>query len=368
MTRQPVLRRFFYPVLPADDLADSPVPFVLLGQKVVLWRDGDGVARAAEDRCCHRTAMLSKGWVDGGELVCGYHGWAYDGAGKCTRIPQWKNQDREIRFSIRAFATRERYGFVWVCLDAAPLADIPDFPEEDDPAFRRIPQFYETWDCAGLRIMENSFDNAHFSFVHRNTFGDQGHPEPASIDIEETAEGFVMRSDAPVVNPDAQKKILRMDSDRTVRHMTATWYMPFARKLHIRYPNGLIHAIVTIATPIDDRRSQICQFVMRNDTEADAKAEDIIAFDRAVTAEDKDILEATEADVPLDIRSGDEFHMPSDRPGLLMRKRLLQLLAEAGESEATDQPGRAGGGPDGAPESAPGSAPGGAPGSASAAE
>jgi len=333
VTRQPVLRRFFYPVVPVDRLADGPVPITLLGEPIALWQGADGAVHAVEDRCCHRTAKLSKGWTDGDAIVCGYHGWTYDGAGQCIRIPQWKDPDRPINFRIRSFAVEQRYGYAWVCLDDAPLAGVPDFPEAADPSFRLIQQFWEPWATAGLRVMENSFDNAHFSFVHRASFGDEGHPEPARLTIEEDETGFVMRSDVPVVNPEAQKKLLRMDDAHTVRHMTATWYLPFGRRLNIRYPNGLVHSIVTWATPVDDGTSQICQFVLRNDTEADAKAADIIAFDRQVTGEDKEILESTDPDVPLAVNSGLEFHMPSDRPGLLMRKRLARLLAEHGETE-----------------------------------
>jgi hypothetical protein len=108
--------------------------------------------------------------------------------------------------------------------------------------------------------------------------------------------------------------------------MHARWWLPFTRKLRITYPNGLIHSIVTIATPIDDRSSMICQWVYRNDTEADAPAEKVIAFDRQVTNEDKDILESTEWDVPLD-QTGREMNMPSDRPGVTMRKQLLAAIA-----------------------------------------
>jgi hypothetical protein len=145
--------------------------------------------------------------------------------------------------------------------------------------------------------------------------------------VEEFPDGFLFVTEVPVRNPEIQKKVLRMESDTTVRHMRGRWYMPFLRKLRIRYPNGLSHSIVTGATPIDDRTCQIVQFVYRNDTEAEAKAEDIIAFDRQVTAEDRDILESTDWDVPLD-QAGIEMNMPSDRPGVLMRRMLLKLERE----------------------------------------
>ena len=88
--------------------------------------------------------------------------------------------------------------------------------------------------------------------------------------------------------------------------MTATWYMPFLRRLHIRYPNGLDHIIITAATPVSDGRSQVVQFCFRSDSETEAPAASIIAFDRRVTAEDREVLEATDYDVPLDMHSGIE--------------------------------------------------------------
>ncbi len=107
--------------------------------------------------------------------------------------------------------------------------------------------------------------------------------------------------------------------------------MPFARTLKIQYPNGLIHLIFTAYTPIDDQTSQLIQFCLRNDTEAEASASDIIAFDRQVTLEDRAVLETTDYDTPLLI--AEEQHMASDKPGILMRHRLAALLKEHGEVE-----------------------------------
>jgi hypothetical protein len=86
-------------------------------------------------------------------------------------------------------------------------------------------------------------------------------------------------------------------------------------------------------TPVDDRRTMFTQFVLRNDSEADAPAEGVIAWDRRVTGEDRAMLELTKPDVPLDLRSGEEFHMAADQPGLEVRRRLLQLLHDHGERE-----------------------------------
>ena len=88
VTQQPVLRKFWYAIVPIEKLDDGPFPFTLLGENIVLWKDADGNPCAIRDRCCHRTAKLSKGFVDDGNIVCGYHGWTYDKTGACVRIPQ----------------------------------------------------------------------------------------------------------------------------------------------------------------------------------------------------------------------------------------------------------------------------------------
>ncbi|MEP4378447.1 MAG: aromatic ring-hydroxylating dioxygenase subunit alpha [Alphaproteobacteria bacterium] len=335
-TQQNILRRFWYPVMPAESLLDGPQPFTLLGEDIVVWMGPDGEPAAATDRCCHRSAKLSRGWVEDGNIVCGYHGWTYDCTGTCIDVPQQMKSDRGTNFAIRTHNAATRYGYVWVCLDSEPLAEVPEIDEAEDPAYRLIPQFYEVWNCAGLRLMENSFDNAHVAFTHRKSFGMQNEPDPGEIELEETPGGLVMRSELEVANPDIGKKMLGTDSDRTVRTFTTTWFMPFVRRLRIQYPNGLIHVIVTCATPIDDKSSMVIQFAARSDTEADVPAADINAFDRQVTDEDRYILETTAYDVPLDLSAKSEAHMPSDRPGMMMRNKLRALLAEHGEAEATN--------------------------------
>ena len=330
VTRQPVLRRFWYPVMPLELLEDGPKPFRLLGEDIVLWRTTDGRLVALEDRCCHRTAKLSAGWVSDSRITCGYHGWAYDETGRCVEVPRHPELIHGQR--VRRFHSEVRYDHVWVALEE-PLTGIPHLPEAEDRGYRVVPEFHEVWRCAALRVMENGFDNAHIQFVHRNTFGDQKDPVPALPTIVEHDFGFEMRATIKVWNNEQQKANLRDASTYTVRHQNTTWYLPFLRKLHIRYPSGLVHAIVTAATPIDDRHSQICQWAYRNDSEVDTPAANIIAFDRQVTLEDRAILESTDPDVPLALDSELEFHMPSDRPGMIMRKRLQALLAAHGEVE-----------------------------------
>lgn len=337
VTRQPVLRRFWYPVMPIAQLSsNTPHPFELLGQRIVLWLDAEGQPAAVADRCCHRSAQLSKGVVLNGNVRCPYHGWLYNGAGACVQVPQLPSyQPVPAGYKVPAYHCTERYGYAWVCLDQ-PLLPIPHLPQAEDAQFRLIHQFYERWACSGLRVMENSFDNSHFSFVHPATFGDGQQPMPAEIEITPWEYGLNVKTQVPVVNPPLQQKNLQIAEPTTLRTNDMTWYLPFIRTLQITYPNGLIHLIFTAATPINDRTSQIVQFCLRNDTEADAKAAEIIAFDRAVTLEDREVLESTDYDTPLDLTA--EQHMASDQPGIIMRRKLASLLKEYGEVEQRRSP------------------------------
>lgn len=38
VTQQPVLRRFWYAIMPMHQLDAGPQPFTLLGEKIVLWK------------------------------------------------------------------------------------------------------------------------------------------------------------------------------------------------------------------------------------------------------------------------------------------------------------------------------------------
>jgi phenylpropionate dioxygenase-like ring-hydroxylating dioxygenase large terminal subunit len=331
-TKQKVLRRFWYATMPVDKLDDGPKPFTLLGEKIVLFLDEAGKPAALADRCCHRTAKLSKGWCRDGHIVCGYHGWEYDRTGKLVNVPQFPFEQPLPDARATAFHCAERYGYVWVALDD-PLKSIPDLPEERDPGYRRIHQFDDRWNTAALRMMENSFDNAHFSFVHRGTFGQADQPKPEGYEIIETDDGFRAESTVTIKNPPHAARITGTADPITKRHMRNAWYLPFCRKLDIEYPSGLRHIIFNSATPIDDGSIQLVQILFRNDREEDCSARELIDWDAVIIAEDRDILESTDPDAAVDMSRKVEMHMPSDRPGMIMRRRLHALLEEHGEQE-----------------------------------
>ena len=342
VTQQPVFRKFWHAVMPLTQLANGPQPFRLLGEDIVLFLDERGEPAALRDRCCHRTARLSKGWcVDAqgqpcgrGAIQCGYHGWTYDRGGRVIRIPQY-DADRAIPPDYRtsAYHCTARYGYAWVALED-PIAPIPEVPEFGAPGWRTIFQFYETWATSPMRALENSFDNSHFSFVHRATFGVAAQPKPSKYELVENEGGFHAETVIAATNPEKFHRISGVTDPITTRHMRNAYYLPFSRRLDIEYPSGIRHVIINCFTPIDDGHIALCQWLFRNDTEEDCPAQMLIHFDEVITREDKDILEATDPDAVIDTRRrGIEYSMDSDRPGMLIRKHLMELLARHGEAE-----------------------------------
>jgi phenylpropionate dioxygenase-like ring-hydroxylating dioxygenase large terminal subunit len=346
-TRQPVFRKYWYACMPLSKLQAGPQPFTLLGEQIVLFLDEHGQPAALKDRCCHRTAKLSKGWCDTegplkGKLQCGYHGWTYDRTGRVVRIPQL-GDDKPIPadYCTPAYHCTACYGYAWVALDE-PIADIPPVPEFDAPGWRTIFQFHEKWNTSPMRALENSFDNSHFSFVHRATFGVADQPKPSKYQLVDTETGFYAETVIPAANPERFQRVSGVKDAITTRHMRNAYFQPFSRRLDIEYPAaedqpgkpGVRHVIINCFTPIDDGHIQLCQWLFRNDTEEDCPAQMLIDFDAEITLEDKEILESTDPDAVVDTRRrGVEYSMESDRPGMLIRKKLLELLTKHGERE-----------------------------------
>ncbi len=104
---------------------------------IALYRGQDGSVRALENRCAHRHLRLSEGQVEGNELTCAYHGWSYDGCGKCVNISHelGKASGRMPDIRIRSYPTRCKYGLIWLFPGDPALAGsvpLPSFPMLDE--------------------------------------------------------------------------------------------------------------------------------------------------------------------------------------------------------------------------------------------
>jgi len=161
----------WYVAAAADEVGRAPLARLLLSEPVVLYRRGDGVPVALEDRCCHRRAPLSKGKIVGDRLQCGYHGFTFDASGACVAIPGQERVPSSV--GVRSYPLAERHGFVWIWMGDARKADpsrIPDFKENvasgwwPTRVLLPIKAHYQL-------VIENLLDLSHVAFVHGETIG-----------------------------------------------------------------------------------------------------------------------------------------------------------------------------------------------------
>lgn len=324
VTQEPRLAAFWYPLAFAEEVGERPLARRLLGVDLVVWRSGDEVL-AARDRCPHRDARLTRGWVCEGQLVCAYHGWEYGPDGRASRIPQLSAGTPippAARLALVRTAVSDRV--VWAALDE-PACPLPVTPGARDPSLRWLREFDEVWECAAARLIDNSFDPAHIAFVHRDSFGDPARPAVEPPALERTSFGFVMRNAIEVDNPDVAVTSTGTTAPRTVRTTTSSFYAPFLRVMEISYPSGRRHSIVTSATPVDDTHLRLVHWCLRGDTEEEAPGAEVVAFDRQVTLEDQALLESTWPDYALDLTAN--VHLKIDRPTIEVRRILGEICA-----------------------------------------
>ena len=182
----------WHPVALGQDLAQAPLPVQLLEHKLVLWRDGRGAVQAWTDRCPHRGARLSMGCVRDGQLECAYHGWRFAAGGQVVRVPALPAFTPPPTHHAVTHQAVERYGLVWVRLQAdGDDSGLPSFAAEDDARLRKVSCGPYDVATSAPRIVENFLDMAHFGFVHEHWLGSREHTAIAEHRVDATPTGFL---------------------------------------------------------------------------------------------------------------------------------------------------------------------------------
>jgi phenylpropionate dioxygenase-like ring-hydroxylating dioxygenase large terminal subunit len=322
----PLLLNEWFAVAWTTSLPENKLqPVRVLGQDVVLWRASDGV-RAWKDLCVHRGAKLSLGRVfssDNGTCVaCPYHGWEYNSAGECVRIPAHTDQAPPARARVDRFAVQEKYGLVWVCL-GEPVGQVPCFPEGVTPGFRLISTGPYEYHAQGPRIIENILDLAHLPIAHAGMLGDPAKAEIGEYAVTTDERGIVAR-DIPIWQP---------DPDGTGRpakvHYTYWVERPFTTRLTKMHPSQQF-AILGTVTPVDAENS-LAWVVIAMNYAHDVPEKELRDFQDKVTAQDIRIVNSQRPELlPLDLQS--ELHLRSDQIAIAYRRWLKQLGLQYGIS------------------------------------
>jgi phenylpropionate dioxygenase-like ring-hydroxylating dioxygenase large terminal subunit len=317
------LRRYWYVVAESAAIGDRPHSVRLLGDDVVIWRGPGGACVAAPDRCPHREAPLSHGHLIDGHLQCCYHGWTFGAEGRCVRVPSApESVPIPPRAHLETVHAVERYGLVWLCLDE-PVAGIPEVAAEHDGAYRRINTGVEVWQTSATRMTDNFMDISHFPYVHVGTFGIPDNTLVPKISMEQLDDDFCGYRYQAEVSNESGAASSGLAAKVITRTMTTGFNLPFTVRSTIQYETGLDHQILLCSTPIDDVTSYFTFVVWRND-DFSVPAEEVIAFDRAIGAEDKAMLERVGGALPLDQTA--TVSVQADKPSVEWRRQLAALI------------------------------------------
>jgi len=315
MIDDPVLRDDWHAVAWSSEITDkSPVATRLLEERLVVWRNQDGV-HAWKDLCVHRGSRLSAGRVQNNCLACPYHGWEYDSAGRCVLIPAHPDQPPPARASVTTYCATEAYGLVWACL-GNPKRSLPLFPEWDDSSFRKVftgPYLYR---AHGPRVMENLLDVAHFPFVHAGYLGDPAKARIGDYEVDVSGDEIVAK-DIPVWQP---------DPDGTGKPASVFYTYHVLRPLSLRFTK--VHAahrfsMLACVTPAGDTES-LAWLILALNYAHDTPADELRRFQDEVSNQDIPVVEGQRPELlPLDLQA--ELHLRSDRAALAYRKWLKKI-------------------------------------------
>lgn len=169
------LRNIWYFAMPSAALAPGRmVARKLLDEPVLIGRDRNGKAFAMRDVCPHRAIPLSFGKFDGKEVECRYHGWRFDGEGRCTHIPALTGNEplTAEKVRVRTYRLHEAQGCIWIFMQAprTPPVDPPEPPGLPGEPGDAAPVLTVTmpFPCAIDHAVVGLMDPAHGPFVHKS--------------------------------------------------------------------------------------------------------------------------------------------------------------------------------------------------------
>ena len=169
-----LMRQYWLPAMLSSELPEPdcpPVRVLLLGEKLIAFRDTNGRVGLLANHCPHRGASLFFGRNEECGLRCVYHGWKYDVHGNCVDMP---NEPPESNFKDKikavAYPCHERGGVVWAYMGPRetppPLPDLePNMLPEGECVAHAVQR-----ECNWLQGLEGEIDTSHFSFLHLGGF------------------------------------------------------------------------------------------------------------------------------------------------------------------------------------------------------
>lgn len=253
------MKEHWYIVCRSKQLKGKPLARTILDEPLVVFRSGDGKASALIDRCAHRNMALSRGKVEGTGVRCSYHGWLWDGDGRCVDIPaSCLGCESYAKLKVRAYSVLEKQGFVWVWMGAGEAANKPlEFPRFDEEGWHHW-VMERDFEGAAFHCVENFMDVPHTAHVHRGLFrGD----ESKEIEIEVTSgEDWIS---ARFLNEERMESLigrLLVPEGSEIFH-SDRFQLPYVTRVDYRMTEQRQYIVMSQCTPVSADRTRVYTYM-----------------------------------------------------------------------------------------------------------
>jgi phthalate 4,5-dioxygenase oxygenase subunit len=164
-----LMRQYWIPAAQSSELmADGdPLRLMLLGEKLIAFRDSAGRIGVMDHRCPHRCASLFFGRNEEGGIRCIYHGWKFDVDGNCLEMPNVAPHQRfEPKVHAKAYRATERAGLIWVYMGTRVAPPALPAIEATLLEAHELQSIFIQRECNWMQALEGDIDTSHFSFLH----------------------------------------------------------------------------------------------------------------------------------------------------------------------------------------------------------
>jgi phenylpropionate dioxygenase-like ring-hydroxylating dioxygenase large terminal subunit len=184
-----LFRRYWQPVGASKDVTTRPQKVRILGEDLILFRDGSGRAGLLYPRCMHRGTSLYYGKVTEAGIRCCYHGWQFDVTGQCLDQPC--EPDNRYCQEVRQpwYPVLEQYGIVFaymgppekqpllprydifenleenefIQVDATGFVGFSDTHPDPNVPYNWLQNFENLLDPAHIYVLHGAFTRFHYS-------------------------------------------------------------------------------------------------------------------------------------------------------------------------------------------------------------
>jgi 5,5'-dehydrodivanillate O-demethylase len=265
------MRMFWQPAYRSDDLkVGRAVPLRIMNEDFTLYRGQSGAPFVVGPRCAHRRTRLSVGRVEGDCIRCLYHGWKYDGGGRCIDQPaEPVGFTKNVR--VASYPAREYLGLIFAYFGGGQQPELPRFPEFEAEGVLEIETFVRA--CNYFSGLDNACDPLHVFFTHQDA---RMKVDVRSIAADESEFGVTLKTGRTRLNgirlnlfgmPNVVLfRLPPANKSETSWREFASWSVPLDDEYYVSFNLTLIHLMGKKAQRFRQKRAKKVALVRTSTT------------------------------------------------------------------------------------------------------